>query len=398
MSREPEAWLPTGETADVRRDDARLARIQRRFGEFAAEYPALPLYSSLCRHLAGDQELAGLLLAAKPGQARPVLWLAAVHELALRHPESVAAQWYPSVTGRDGTREGDPWPDVRQAVLEHREEVADTIARRRTQTNEVNRAVHLGVGLAVAAADLADRPVALVELGASAGLLLGIDRYAVELTGASPATQLGDPRSPVRCSGTDRSGVGQQLTERGMDLPRVAGRVGVDLDPVPLDDDDAVRWLEACLWPDVPGRVERFRAARALLRADPPEVLHGDLVDDLATTVAVGRGQAGPEAHVIVLSSWALSYVPVERRLQLEDVLRQLSQEIAHLSWLSAEPPGCVPGVRVPADLADDRGGTVVGVRRWRDGREVAPLTLGSCHPHGHWVDLDLRELLNPTP
>ncbi len=89
---------PDGDTADVTRDDARLARIQRRFGEFAAEYPALPLYSSLCRHLAGDQELAGLLLAAKPGQARPVLWLAAVHELVLRHPESVAAQWYPSVT------------------------------------------------------------------------------------------------------------------------------------------------------------------------------------------------------------------------------------------------------------------------------------------------------------
>ncbi len=87
---------------------------------------------------------------------------------------------------------------------------------------------------------------------------------------------------------------------------------------------------------------------------------------------------------------------PVERRRELEDVLRQLSQEIAHLSWLSAEPPGCVPGVRVPADLADDRGGTVVGVRRWRDGREVPPLTLGSCHPHGQWVDLDLARAAQP--
>ena len=202
----------------------------------------------------------------------------------------------------------------------------------------------------------------------------------------------------MRCSGTDRLGVGRQLRERGLDLPRVVGRVGVDLDPVPLDDDDAVRWLEACLWPDVPGRVERFRAARALLRTDPPEVLHGDLVDDLATTVAVGRQQAGPEAHVVVLSSWALSYVPVERRLELEAVLHQLSQEIAHLSWLSAEPPGCVPGVRVPGNLADDRGGTVVGVRRWRDGREVPPLTLGSCHPHGQWVELDLGEQRSPTP
>ncbi len=322
-----------------------------------------------------------------------MLWLAAVHELVLRHPSSPAAQWYPSTAGPDGPRVGDPWPDVRRTVLEHRKEVADTIARRRTQTNEVNRAVHLGVGLAVAAADSADRPVALVELGASAGLLLGLDRYAVELTGTSGTTKLGDPASPVRCSGEDRSGVGPQLRQRGLDLPRVVGRVGIDLDPVRLDDDDAVRWLEACLWPDVPVRVERFRAARTLLRSDPPVVLRGDLVDELATAVAVARQHSGPEAHVVLLSSWALSYVPSERRFELEEVLLQLAREVAHLSWLSAEPPGCVPGLRGLADLAGDRGGTVVGVRRWRDGREVPPLTLGSCHPHGQWVDLDLREL-----
>jgi len=76
---------PDGDPADDGGHGARLHRIQRRFGEFAAEYAALPLYSSLCRHLAVDDELAGLLLAAKPGQARPVLWLAAVHELMLRH-------------------------------------------------------------------------------------------------------------------------------------------------------------------------------------------------------------------------------------------------------------------------------------------------------------------------
>ncbi|MEO7449169.1 MAG: DUF2332 family protein, partial [Humibacillus sp.] len=75
-------------------DTERLARIQRRFAEFAHEYADLPLYSVLCRNLAVDEEPARLLLAARAGQARPVLWLAAVHDLVLRHPGSVAAQWY----------------------------------------------------------------------------------------------------------------------------------------------------------------------------------------------------------------------------------------------------------------------------------------------------------------
>lgn len=68
-------------------DRARLDRIQRRFGEFAAEYAALPLYAALCRELARDDEAAALLVAARPGQARPVLWLAAVHDLVLKNSD-----------------------------------------------------------------------------------------------------------------------------------------------------------------------------------------------------------------------------------------------------------------------------------------------------------------------
>lgn len=65
----------------------RLARIQRRFGEFGQEYAALPLYGAIAQAVATDDETAGLLLGAAPGQARPVLWLAALHDLVLRRPE-----------------------------------------------------------------------------------------------------------------------------------------------------------------------------------------------------------------------------------------------------------------------------------------------------------------------
>ncbi|MHA3835991.1 DUF2332 domain-containing protein [Terrabacter sp. AAH1] len=387
---------------EARHDLERLARIQRRFSEFGSEYAALPLYATICRHLTEDEDLASLLLAARPGQARPVLWLAALHDLVLRLPETPAAKWYPSVAGAGRTPSGDPWPDVRRTVLDHRDELVEKISTHGTQTNEVNRAVYLTLGLAAASRDVPDRPLALVELGASAGLLLAVDRYAVRLDSpdspdapSAPPVVLGEPGSTVRCAGQDRSGVASPGRAEALELPSVLGRAGVDLDPVDLADDDAVRWLEACLWPEVPGRVERFRAARDLLRDQQPTVLRADMVDGLSRAVEVARSQAGEGAHVVVFSSWALTYLERSRRTDLEAEVRALARDCALLSWLTAEPPSCAPGIEPPADV--DEGGTVVGLRRWRDGHERAPVSLGTCHPHGAWVDLRFRGLDGQT-
>ena len=377
---------------DAARGDAeRLARIQRRFAEFAAEYAALPLYSSICRHVAGDRDLASMLLAARPGQARPVLWLAALHDLVLRRPDLAAAQWYPSVVGSSHVPVGDPWPDVRHTVLEHREELLARIATHGTQTNEVNRAVYVALGLAVAARDVRREPLALVELGASAGLLLAVDRYAVRLDSPRGELVVGDPGSTVRCVGRDRSGAAVGQGPGGLDLPPIRGRVGLDLDPVDLSDRDAVRWLEACLWPEVPGRVERFRAARDLLQGRQPEVRRGDMVEGLPGAVGVARQQAGSESHVVVFSSWALTYLEPSRRADLEAAVSSLARDCVALSWLTAEPPACAPGI-VPPGGVDD-GATVVGLRRWRGGVEREPARLGTTHPHGAWVDLELDRL-----
>ena len=359
-------------------DPERLSRIQRRFAEFAAEYAALPLYSELCRNLAVDRELAALLLVARPGQARPVLWLAALHDLVLRRPDTPAAQWYPSVMGPEGLRHGDPWPDVRDTVRAHRDELLAQISTHGTQTNEVNRAVYVSVGLAAAASDCRDRPLALVELGASAGLLLAVDRYAVRLDSHDGEVVLGDPGSPVRCAGEDRAGVGRALGPAGLVLPQVRGRIGLDLEPIDLADDDAVRWLEACLWPEVPGRVERFRSARDLLRDQQPAVQRGDLVDDFLRVAAHARDEAGPGAHVVVFSSWALTYVDSPRRADLERAALARPGR-SDLSWLTAEPPACARDP--PTCGAVDPAAPSSALRRWRGGRELDPRHPGHVSP-----------------
>lgn len=360
--------------------------MQRGFAEFAATYPELPLYSAVSRAVAADPVCAALLLAAGPGQDRPILWFAALHDLVLREPDLPAARWYASVVGRDRLPAGDPWPDVRRTVLDHQDELRAVIASHTTQTNEVNRCVFLAPALALAVGDRPEQPVVLFEMGASAGLLLGVDRYDIELTGPRGTVTLGDPASPVRCSGADRSE--PPLSERDpVTLPPIVGRAGLDRHPVDLADSAAVRWLEACLWPDVPGRVERFRSAVRLLSAIPNPVVPGDMVDDLPAALAAARAAAPRESNLVVFSSWALTYVARDRRPEVATTLGAAAADGRPLTWLTAEPPGCMPGVEAPPERPEDRGQTtVLAVRRWRDAVEHPPVVLGTAHPHGRWV------------
>ena len=363
-----------------------LAAVQSGFAQFAATYPELPLYSAVSRAVAADPVCAALLLAADPGQDRPILWFAALHDLVLREPDLPAARWYASVVGRDRLPAGDPWPDVRRTVLDRQDELRAVIASHTTQTNEVNRCVYLAPALALALSDRPELPVVLVEMGASAGLLLGVDRYAIELAGPHGAITLGDPASSVRCSGEDRSD--PPLGERAIaTLPRIVGRAGMDRHPVDLADTEAVRWLEACLWPDVPGRVERFQSAVRLLSGIPNPVVRGDMVDDLPAALAAARGAAPPAGHLVVFSSWALTYVARDRRLEVATALAAAAADGRPLTWLTAEPPGCMPGVETPVERPEDRGQTtVLAARRWRHGVERAPAVFGTAHPHGQWV------------
>jgi hypothetical protein len=304
----------------------------------------------------------------------------------LREPGLPASRWYASVVGRDRLPTGDPWPDVRRTVLACQDELRAVIASHTTQTNEVNRCAYLGPALALAVADQPDQPVVLVEMGASAGLLLGLDRYNLDLVGPHGAVTLGDPTSPVRCSGGDRSD--PALADRPTPtVPRVVGRAGVDRHPVDLGDPVAVRWLEACLWPDVPGRVERFQAAVRLLSGTPSPVVRGDMVDDLPRVMAAARAAAPPDGHLVVFSSWALTYVARDRRPEVAAALATAAVDGGPLTWLTAEPPGCMPGVEAPDERPEDRGQTtVLAARRWRDGVEQPPAVLGTAHPHGEWV------------
>ncbi len=360
------------------------------------------VYERICRGIAGDAALLDLTGVAPPAQRRPNLLLAAVHFLLLGGADDRLADHYRTVAEWRGTPvcqpadDRDPFVEFAAFCREHRDELADLLATRATQTNEVGRcAVLLPAFVTVAAA--AGRPLALVDLGASAGLNLLFDRYAyryadatdASTTGANPtgarAPDAGVAGSPVVIDCDVRAGVLPDLT-----LPPVAYRAGIDRQPVDVDDDDAARWLLACQWPEHVNRFARLRAAIDLARAAPDrgEVRTGDVVDDLAETVA----GAPPDAHLCVYHSWVAAYLTTERQQALGAAIADIARS-RPVSWIFAELPYEVPGLPVPpapADRAGDRppkGATaVVLVDVDRDGRRSRVHRLADVHPHGRWM------------
>lgn len=164
------------------------------------------------------------------------------------------------------------------------------------QTNEVARSAPLMAGLMVIAAETG-LPLALHELGASAGLNLLADRYDIRLGGV----QAGTPGSAVVLQ---PDWTGSPPPEAAV---RVARRCGVDLHPLRVQDPADRERLRAYVWPDQPARVARLEGALAIALADPPTLDQGDAADWTEATLL-----SAPEPGVarVLLHSVAYAYFP----------------------------------------------------------------------------------------
>jgi hypothetical protein len=246
-------------------------------------------------------------------------------------------------------------------VKERADEIAETMAVRSTQTNEPARCATLLPVLA-----RLPQPLALLEVGASAGLCLLPDYYAYSYGGGqdvepSVACAVGAPRFACR------AGAGTPLPDRGVE---VVWRAGIDLNPVDLRDDAEVRWLEALVWPGEEYRLPRLWAACEVARVVSPRVAEGDLRTDVPALAA----QAPADATLVVFHTAVLAYVrnPGER----EAFARSVAD--AGAVWIANEAPRCIPGVPDPGDPHPDPAAFLLCVDAepvaWTDG-------------HGTWID-----------
>ncbi|UKA53705.1 DUF2332 domain-containing protein [Arthrobacter sp. FW305-BF8] len=238
-----------------------------------------------------------------------------------------------------------PYPEFRAFLDEHWAEVSRTVMSRATQTNEVGRCATLLPSLAaIAAAE--GRPLALIEVGASAGLALFPDRYSYEFDDGAAVTRLDPGASGELQAGSGaRSGPPAHRPEPPVlrcrtagpvplpdSLPPVVWRAGTDLNPLDVRNPDDVAWLEALIWPEQEFRRERLRRAITVARQDPPFLVAGDLNEQLLSLA----GQAPPDAALVVFHSAVMGYVSADGRARFRSSMQSLARDRS-CHWLSNE-------------------------------------------------------------
>lgn len=319
-----------GTTRDGELD--RIAEGYRAFVQDAAEES--PVYSALAAAVTGDRDVLRFLAGLPAGKRHPPLFFASLRFLG-GVPE-----------------DGD---ELHRRVTEDGDRLRATVLARSTQTNEPARCAAL---LPVLAA--IEGPLALVEVGTSAGLCLYPDRYGYEYDGRPVG-----PPSPVllRCTTT-----GPVPLPSG--LPEVVARIGIDLNPLDVTDPDDLAWLRALVWPGPveEERVRRLDAAAAIVAHEPPTLLAGDLVERLPDALAL----VPDGATAVVMHTALLPYVPAERRAAFVERVRELP-----VRWVAQEGAGMVPGTGEPY-----RGGWGPSFVLSLDGRPLA-----STGPHGGRLD-----------
>ena len=288
-----------------REPQARIAALYTAFSRDQASGRS-PLYVEVTAAIAADEQILDFLATMPEPKWQPNLLLAAVRYLYGTPPS--AAEFV-------------------RCIHIHSTELGEVIATRATQTNEPARCATLLPALA-----RLRQPLALLEVGASAGLCLLPDRYGydygawrIDPTAPGPG---GWPTFRCRLSGPIAA------PQRGVE---VAWRAGLDLRPVDLSDPEEQRWLEALVWPGEEARLPGLRAACELARGDPPLVRTGDLRHDLCDLAR----QAPPDATLVVFHTAVLIYI--RDRVEREEFARSVADLGA--VWVANEHPTVVPGL-----------------------------------------------------
>lgn len=269
-----------------------------------------------------------------------------------RQPNLVfaAARWH-------GAPAPGPYAGLRRTLIDQEPDVRATVMARATQTNEVGRLATVAPVLA-----LVGGPLALVEVGASAGLCLFPDRYDYDWP---PLGGLRGSGGPVL---TAQAGGALPVPARH---PEVAWRGGVDLNPLDVSDPDAMAWLEALVWPEQEQRRQRLRTAVDVARQDPPRLRRGDLFDHLPGLLDEAASYGTP----VVSHSAVVAYLEEADRKRFHDLMTGLVAE-GRCRWISNE------GRRV---LPEVTGGLEVPPGRFVTALDGTPLAFS--HGHGHTID-----------
>jgi len=266
---------------------------------------ASPILEQLANLVAQNDRLLGFLESLPPHKRQPNLFFGVVRLLSgeLLEGDSFAA-----------------------FVDQHQAQIFTTMLDKRTQTNEPARAATLLPILAQI-----EGPIALMEVGAAAGLCLLPDYYSYQYNQKEHRLTPSHihPSPLFQC----RANPNTPLPNR---IPDVIWRRGLDVNPLDVTSTNDMNWLRALIWPEQSTRLAHFNLAVDIACHVKPVIDPGDLLEQL-----LGSIQSVPsDATLVIFHSAVLAYTPIEVREKFRLMVGEID-----CHWISNEHPRLFPDI-----------------------------------------------------
>lgn len=299
--------------------------------------------------------------------AVPLRWLAALHLLALEGHKPWADLW-PSTAANSpgaGAKASDAALDAAiDEAWRSRQAALRAALSRPPQTNEVQRSAALLPGLLHVAAQTG-LPLALLEIGASAGLNLWCDHYQHH-HGPWAWTQAG----PALVLRSDWLGPPPPLS-----APlHIANRAACDAHPVDVDDPRQARRLASFIWADQGDRLQRLQLALQIAAAAMARTGVRVQTASAADFLRLQLRQRRPGQALVLMHSVVWQYMGAAEQADIESQMQAAGSQ-AHtaspLAWLRFEPPQPDQPVHLRCRIWPGEGDHL----------------LARCHPHGTTIE-----------
>ena len=317
------------------------------------------LYSSLATAIAQDEELLAIAVNSAKAQ-RELLLFASVHFLLLKGAQSPLRDFYGTLS-KDVSGSEAAYPFFRKFCLDHSHEIIPLLKSKKVQTNEVLRCACLlpAFGEILRRTDYA--PLFLIEIGPSAGLNLHWDQYVHYY---SDGSFFGEPSSPVILNCENRGDTALPLP---IQKPVIAGKTGLELHPVNLNNPHESLWLQALVWPDKYERMMRLKNAIEVAKKHPLEIVSGDVLETLDNVLStIPEGATPCIYHSFVLYQFSQGSV-----LKLEEQMKRASHK---------RDLFCIGmGNR-------DKKEVEIWLETYSNGERINE-TLANCQGHGAWIE-----------
>ncbi len=334
-------------------------KMSQWFQRFSEQTTGSPMYQHLSLEVSRDKELIELAKEADQRQPVPNLFFASVHFLLMKNRSHGLSRYYPSLGGAF-----EPTPlmlkTFKDFCLDWKNQIIEILKTRLVQTNEVQRCALLRPAINFVSSQSDNKKISLIDIGVSGGLNFLLDKTFIKYSNGS---SIGSPESKlqIRCESIGGP-IPLQLEEI-----LIYDRIGIDLNPLNLMNEEEHLWNLALIWPDQLERIQRFNSATQLLNSIPISFVKGSGPEMLPQAIK----SVSCENLLCVMHSFTLNQFSNEDREKLERTFCENSatRDIWRISleWIGTKDPEIV-------------------VSQYSYGQKKHQQKLAECSGHGDWI------------